>query len=364
MVGAPFVLGWMRLQAQRFGELGTETGVAVLAASSAAVCATVVLIYARRLDEIDDVRSAAEARLRESAQFYRQILDSAQEGVVVTDRDSRFLLWNHAMVSLSGLAESDVLGHRLRDMFPSFKDPRSFEAISRVLRGDSADRFDAQRPFSQADNWFAVNHAALRSDTGDVTGVIVTYRDITDRRHAEEALVESSRINQQILDNVRDGIAVFDRNLNVVAVNPFLEALTGIAADGALGRHVFEVLPQVRGQGLEGLQRALEGETTEWPDVRQVIAGRESWSWTRLSPLRRADGSISGALAVTSDISERKRTSSRSASRRSGRRWRSRRRRWRSGRSISAPGRSPGRRTWRRSSAGRSRPSAASSAAG
>jgi len=308
IVLVPFVLGWVRLHAQRLGYLGTESGVAVSAASSALICAIVVLIYARRIDEIDDVRSAAETRVRESAQFHRQILDSAQEGIVVTDRESRFLLWNRAMEQLSGLSEAEVLGHRLRDMFPSFKDPRSFEAISRVLRGEIASRFDAQRPFAEAEHWFAVNHAALRSDTGEVTGVIVTYRNVTDRKNAENALRETSRFNQQIIDNLRDGVAVFDRELQVVSFNPFLESMTGIEADVAIGLQVVDVLPHADRQELqEALRKALSGETVEMPDIRREIDGHESWSWIRLSPLRRADGQVSGVLAVISDISERKR---------------------------------------------------------
>ena len=308
IVLVPFVLGWLRLHAQRIGYLGTESGVAVSAASSALICAIVLLIYARRIDEIDDVRSAAEMRLRDSAQFHRQILDSAQEGIVVTDRESRFLLWNRAMEQLSGLSEAEVLGHRLRDMFPSFKDPRSFEAISRVLRGEIAARFDAQRPFAEAEHWFAVNHAALRSDTGEVTGVIVTYRNVTDRKNAENALRETSRFNQQIIDNLRDGVAVFDRELHVASFNPFLESMTGLEAEAAIGLQVIEVLPYADRQGLqEALRKALAGETVEMPDVRREVDGHESWSWIRLAPLRRADGQVSGVLAVISDISERKR---------------------------------------------------------
>ena len=308
IVLVPFVLGWLRLHAQRIGYLGTESGVAVSAASSALICAIVLLIYARRIDEIDDVRSAAEMRLRDSAQFHRQILDSAQEGIVVTDRESRFLLWNRAMEQLSGLSEAEVLGQRLRDMFPSFKDPRSFEAISRVLRGEIAARFDAQRPFAEAEHWFAVNHAALRSDTGEVTGVIVTYRNVTDRKNAENALRETSRFNQQIIDNLRDGVAVFDRELHVASFNPFLESMTGLEAEAAIGLQVIEVLPYADRQGLqEALRKALAGETVEMPDVRREVDGHESWSWIRLSPLRRADGQVSGVLAVISDISERKR---------------------------------------------------------
>jgi two-component system, cell cycle sensor histidine kinase and response regulator CckA len=309
VVMGPFALGWIRLQAQRFGFLNLETGVAVFAASSALVCALVVLIYARRVDEIDAVRSATERRLRESAQFYRQVLDSAQEGIVVTDRESRFLLWNRAMEQLSGLPESEVLGQRLRDMFPSFKDPRSFEAISKALRGETAPRFDAQRPFAEAHAWFAVNHAGLKSDEGDITGVIVTYRNITDRKNAENAVRESSRFNQQIVDNLRDGVAVFDQELHFVSVNPFLEHLTGMAAEAVIGGHVLEVWPHAERQGLhDALQKTLMGETIEMPDVKQEFSGRESWSWIRLSPLRRADSQVSGVLAVISDISERKRS--------------------------------------------------------
>ena len=363
IVLVPFVLGWVRLHAQRLGYLGTESGVAVSAASSAPICAIVLLIYARRIDEIDDVRSSAEMRLRESAQFHRQMLDSAQEGIVVTDRESRFLLWNRAMEQLSGLSEAEVLGQRLRDMFPSFKDPRSFEAISRVLRGEIAARFDAQRPFAEAEHWFAVNHAALRSDTGDVTGVIVTYRNVTDRKSAENALRESSRFNQQIIDNVSDGVAVFDRELNVVSFNPFLESLTGIAADAALGRHVFEVLPHGDRQGL---QRRFGGRSRARRWNGRTCA-RSPGGSPGAGPGCRRYGvrtQVSGALAVTSDISERKRTelAVRVAQERTTLALAAAKMAvWRS---ISAPGPSPGRKTWRRSSAGRSTLSAASSAAG
>ena len=309
IVLVPFVLGWLRLHAQRLGYLGTETGVAVSAASSALICAIVLLIYARRVDEIDDVRSAAEKRLRESAQFHRQVLDSAQEGIVVTDRESRFLLWNRAMEHMSGLSEAEVLGHRLRDMFPSFKDPRSFEAISRVLRGEIAARFDAQRPFAEAEHWFAVNHAALRSDTGEVTGVIVTYRNVTDRKSAENALRESSRFNQQIIDNMRDGVAVFDRELHVVSFNPFLENLTGIEADAAIGLQVHRC-SSLTPTGRDCRRRS--GRRSPARRWRCPTSGGRSPATNpgagfALSPLRRADGQVSGVLAVISDISERKR---------------------------------------------------------
>ena len=46
------------------------------------------------------------------------------------------------------------------------------------------------------------------------------------------------------------------------------------------------------------LWKALAGETVEMPDVRRTAAGSESWSWIRLSPLRRADGQVSGVLAA------------------------------------------------------------------
>ena len=100
--------------------------------------------------------------------------------------------------------------------------------------------------------------------------MIVTYRNVTDRKSAENALRESSRFNQQIIDNMRDGVAVFDRELHVVSFNPFLENLTGIEADAAIGLQVIDVLPHADRQGLqEALRKALAGETVEMPDVRR-----------------------------------------------------------------------------------------------
>src|SRR5271156_258344 len=61
-------------------------------------------------------RRKAEAALQRANELNRQILLSAQEGIVVHDRMLRYTLWNPFMEQITGMKEKDVLGKHPREL--------------------------------------------------------------------------------------------------------------------------------------------------------------------------------------------------------------------------------------------------------
>ncbi len=109
-----------------------------------------------------------------------------------------------------------------------------------------------------------------------------------------------------ILENVREGIAVHDRELRFVAMNRFLEQTLGVPRDAILGKRLLDYAPQLAGSAVErALQKALEGETSALPDAPYTYEGRTVWLAAEYAPLRAASGEILGVLATAHDVTMR-----------------------------------------------------------
>ena len=111
-------------------------------------------------------RKNAEAALHRASELNRQILASAQEGIIVHDRQLLYTHWNPFMERLSGTKKKDVLGKHPLDLFPFLGEMGVFEKIERALTGEVT--FARDIPFSPAGTneirWFNSVYAPLRDE--------------------------------------------------------------------------------------------------------------------------------------------------------------------------------------------------------
>lgn len=138
-------------------------------------------------------RTLAQVALQESAEFNRQIIASANEGIVVLDADLRYTVWNEFMVNLLGIPVESVLGRHPVELFPWVEAGGQLDAMQRVLKGEIITLPDSQRlkTRSKRISWLHSRLAPLRDRHGEIIGVIATISDITKRKHAEQQLLNS-----------------------------------------------------------------------------------------------------------------------------------------------------------------------------
>ena len=120
---------------------------------------------------------------------------------------------------------------------------------------------------------------------------------------------EMSQFNDQIIRNAQEGIIVYGRDLRYQAWNPFMERLTGLAANEVLGKHPLELFPFLREAGvLERLEEALAGEVPAPREFRHHMPhlGKSGWVSDACAPFRNAQGEIVGVIATVRDVTERK----------------------------------------------------------
>lgn len=149
----------------------------------------------RMAGAISDITAQKQAvlALRDSAEFNRQVIAGANEGVVVLDGALRYTVWNPFMEDLLGLPASEVLGRHPEEIFPWIREGGQLAALERALRGETIVLPDTQRLKTghKRISWLHSRLAPLHNATGQIVGVIVTISDVTERKRAEEELRES-----------------------------------------------------------------------------------------------------------------------------------------------------------------------------
>ena len=148
-------------------------------------------------------------------------------------------------------------------------------------------------------SWAETNKIPLHDAEGRVVGLLGTFEDITERRQAEEAL----RASEERLRTVVAGSPLILFAVDAGGVFTFsdgrgLNAL-GQAPGQVVGQSIFEVYGDHDGL-LSTIYRVLAGET-----VSSVLEIGGTVFETLLSPQYDEDGSVSGAIGVSLDVTER-----------------------------------------------------------
>jgi PAS domain S-box-containing protein len=160
--------------------------------------------------------------LEDQTLMLRSVLDSMVEGLVASDENGKFILWNPAAARIVGMEASNVpalewnqhYGVYLPDTvtpFPPEKNP-----LFRAIRGEvsSAEMF-LRNPEVAEGVWIESTASPLKDKDGKVRGGVIAFRDITQRKADER---EIRKLNEELEERV------VQRTAQLEAVNQELEA--------------------------------------------------------------------------------------------------------------------------------------------
>ena len=282
-----------------------------------------VNIYAR---DITDHKQAAEA-MREAEQRFRTIYDNTSDGIFLLDLEARrFAMCNQSCLQMLGYTQEEFLKLDIPDLHPEADVPFIYAQIEQFIKGEKGIRHDIR--FRRKDG--SIVFTDLSPNPVLLDGrkyVLVALKDITERkrmeeelrRHAEhlEELVEartgelqeSERRYRSLAENAPDIIQRFDRDLRHLYVNPAFELATGLSPDAVIGKTDRElglpadIIPFWE-EAAHTVFRTGESQIIgfEMPTPR----GRRHYE-AHLVPEFARDGSVEHILAITRDITERKR---------------------------------------------------------
>ncbi len=261
-------------------------------------------------------RKLAEEELRQSqALVQRQLMEieaiyqTAPIGLTILDRDLRYQRINQRLAEINGIAAEDHTGRTLREIVPSVADENEplmhnvFATGEPLLNLEISGETDAQPGVQRT--WIE-NCYPLKDDTGQVVAINVVVQEITDRKNAETAILESEERFRTLADNISQFAWMTDENGWIFWYNRRWFDYTGTTLEQMQGWGWQSVHhPEHIDRVVELFRHHLEiGE--EWEDIFP-LRGRDGtyrWFLSRAVPIRDELGRIRRWFGTNTDITD------------------------------------------------------------
>ena len=186
--------------------------------------------------------------IRQSEESKRRLLHTVGDGILGVDAIGRLTFTNPAALRMLGFAEEEMLGRMVHALIHhSHKDGSSYPEedcpmyASRVRAVDS--HVEDEVLWRKDGSSFSVDYfSSPIINQGKVEGAVVTFRDITERKRAEDELKKSEEITHAITDFANDAIMMIDNNGIISYWNPAAELILGYTSAEAIGRYLHELI--------------------------------------------------------------------------------------------------------------------------
>lgn len=184
-------------------------------------------------------RKRAEAELKRSHDFLRQVLDIAPNFIFAKDRSGRFTMVNQAVADVYGTTVENLVGKTDADFNPNRAEVEFFLNMDREVMDSQRERFIPEEVITDAAGnirWLQTVKRPILDEAGRATQVLGAATDITERKQAETALRESEQRLRRFFDEAPVGLTILDREMRLIKVNRAFCTLTGYSEEEILGR--------------------------------------------------------------------------------------------------------------------------------
>ncbi len=274
----PVIAGWLRLAGERLGWFDAALGTALMMVLFIVSFSTLAYVGGRRVSRAANAVLAADGRREElllqvgdERQRLRAVLEQLPAGVLIVHGHSGRIVFANAYAERILGAASGVDANAYAERWkPHHEGGTPFtpeEMVTpRALRGETVISEEMLVTGEDArSRTLSVSAAPLRNASGEVTGAVVTFEEVTERRRVEQALGRSESELQTIVENVDQGIVVADMNGQLLHWNRAALAMHGLAS-------------------LEEGQRPLSGltELFELSEMAGAVVPYEEWPLMRI----------------------------------------------------------------------------------
>src|SRR5215471_3283846 len=246
--------------------------------------------------------------LKRQRKWFETALASIGDGVITADPEGNVTLLNPVAEQLTGWSSVEAIGQPLEKIFHIVNEDTRAEVENPALRA-----IEDGVIFGLANHTLLINRegreiaiddsgAPIKSG-GEMLGAVLVFRDITERRRADQARA----LLAGIVDSSDDAIVSKSLEGIITSWNRAAERMFGWTADEAVGKSVIMIIPpELRDEETMILSRLRQGQRIEHVEtVRVTKDGRRLNISLTVSPVRNKYGEIIGASKIARDITSR-----------------------------------------------------------
>jgi PAS domain S-box-containing protein len=266
---------------------------------------------------IGEAMRAARERAAERGELMRITLASVGDAVITTDTRGLVTSLNAAAERLTGWTYADAAGQPLDVVFKIINEdtrqPVANPALRALRDGTAVGLANHTLLIARDGTELAIDDSAapIRSEDGSVSGSVLIFRDITERRLSERDEADrllAARQLASIVETSDDAIIRKSLDGTIQSWNAGAERIFGYTAEQAIGRHISLIIPPERVSEENDIIVSLKaGRRVEhFETERRHQSGRSIWVSLSISPIVDDAGRVVAASKIARDVTRQR----------------------------------------------------------
>ena len=192
------------------------------------------------ISNITEQKKAEEA-LHRSEERYRALFDHMNDGVAIyraenDGEDFVFIDFNKSSERIDNIRKEDLIGESALKIFPSVKDFGLFDVFKRVWKTGKPEKYpiafyEDERISGWRDNF------VYKLPSGEIVAI---YDDVTERKQAEQGLLESEAKYRHLYETMTQGVVIQDADGKIIETNQAACEILGLTMDQMLGKTAYD----------------------------------------------------------------------------------------------------------------------------
>ena len=264
-----------------------------------------LVINARDITE----RKQAEEALKEREEHFRALIENSLDGFAILNDDLSILYESPSAERILGLKLEELIGKSILDFIHPDDKENVIKTFRRLAR-HPAQAVPAEIRFLHKDGTWHIMEGTANNllNNPAVKGIVINYRDVTERQRAQEALKQREEHFRVMIENSLDDVSILDGKGNILYQSPSIERVLGYKPEEHKGRNSFVfVHPDDIPDVMKAFTELVENPGSAYKG--ELRAQHRDGSWRTLEVMARNfldDPVVGGLLASFRDITERK----------------------------------------------------------
>ena len=268
--------------------------------------------YQSSVQDISE-RKEAEEKLRESEENLTITLNSIGDAVIATDTEGQVVRMNPVAEKLTGWNFSEAKGRILNEVFEIINEETRNTVenpVERVLHeGVVVGLANHTVLIAKDGTEFPIDDsgAPIRNDKGDITGVVLIFRDVTEIRQTARDLRAAQKELETIIDSIPAFIAYKDTNNRYIRINKVYADFVNLPREAIEGKSAFDITQnrELAESYWQDDREVIESGIPKRGIIERFVADETIWIQTDKIPYRDEQGNIIGVIAFFVDITSR-----------------------------------------------------------
>jgi PAS domain S-box-containing protein len=254
-------------------------------------------------------RRDAEGKHRQSEARFRQIVETAQEGIWTIDEHEKTNFVNKKICDILGYTPGEMLGKELYDFMDEEGKIQALACMERRRKGSKENLDVRYKTKSGEDVWANISANPIVDEKGVYKGALAMVTDITRRKTDEEALKKSEANLRTVFDNADTAYVLFNTELTIVSFNTLAQKFSEQQNRKKLvvNRSIKDYFTEERWLYIKDkLNQVANGETVNYEISFTREDGALKWHHIGWLNVKDRQGTNRGFLLANKDITEAK----------------------------------------------------------